>query len=172
MSAFPSTEEFDKYAAVDKKIRQAKDWKNLPASVIYRVKSKEEVETELGKYPLLQLVNRDNEEISVWAPPSVMLALCDPYPKKKIPYIRRLDTQWNKFQTVFLRDRKTSKKVVKKGIKKYVTKNMVKRGIKRHAEEAMCSNKVRKVEESTTFSVNSPSVSESTSAGSESSSSV
>lgn len=172
MSAFPSTEEFDKYAAVDKKIRQAKDWKNLPASVIYRVKSKEEVETELGKYPLLQLVNRDNEEISVWAPPSVMLALCDPYPKKKIPYIRRLDTQWNKFQTVFLRDRKTSKKVVKKGIKKYVTKNMIKRGVKRSAEEAMRSNKVRKVEESTTLSVNSTSVSESPSAGSESSSSV
>ena len=172
MSAFPSTEEFDKYAAVDKKIRQAKDWKNLPASVIYRVKSKEEVETELGKYPLLQLVNRDNEEISVWAPPSVMLELCDPYPKKKIPYIRRLDTQRDVFQTVFLRDRKTSRKVVKKGIKKYVTKNMIKRGVKRSAEEAMRSNKVRKVEESTTFSVNSPSVSESTSEGSESSSSV
>ena len=68
MSAFPSTEEFDKYAAVDKKIGEANDWKNLPANVIYRVKSKEEVETELGKYPLLQLVNRDNEEISVWAP--------------------------------------------------------------------------------------------------------
>ena len=101
-----------------------------------------------------------------------MNALCDPCPKNKVPYIRRLGTQWNKFQTVFLRDRKTSKKVVKKGIKKYVTKNMVKRGIKRHAEEAMCSNKVRKVEESTTFSVNSPSVSESTSEGSESSSSV
>lgn len=93
---------------------------------------------ELGKYLLLQLVNRDNEEISVWAPPSVMLALCDPYPKKKVPYIRRLHTQRNVFQTVFLRERKTSKKVAKKEIKKAVTKKVVKRGIKRSAEEAIC----------------------------------
>jgi len=172
MSAFPSTEEFDKFAALDKKIDQAKDWKNSPANVIYRAKSKEEAETEPGKDLLLQLVNRDNEEISVWAPPSVMTALCDPYPKKKTPYIRRLDTQLNASQTVFLRERKTSKKVVKKGIKKAVTKKVIKRGIKRSAEEAMCSNKARKAEESTTFSANSAPVSESPSAGPESSSSV
>ena len=113
MSSFPSIEEFDRCAAANKKIAQAIHWSDLPVNVIYCVKSKEEIE---GEGMLLELVNRDNEETMVWAPLSVIISLCDPYPKNKIPYIRSLGTKPNVYQIVFLQDRQTSMKI--KGWKK------------------------------------------------------
>ena len=112
MSLFPSEEEFDCCVAANKKIAQTIHWSDLPTKVIYRVKSKEKVETENGEDTLLQLVNRKNEEIKVWAPPSVMIALCGPYPKKKIAYIRSLGVQHKGkvFETVFLQDQETLRK--------------------------------------------------------------
>ena len=113
MSLFPSSEEFDRCVAANKKMAHAIHWNDLATNVIYRVKSKEKVETESGENTLLQLVNRENEEFKVRAPPSVLIALCEPYPKKKIPYIRSLGTQCKRkvFETVFLQDRQTSKKM-------------------------------------------------------------
>ena len=155
MSLFPSNEEFDRCAATDKRIGQAIHWGNLPANVIYRVKSKEDVETEFGADTLLQLVDRDSKETTVWAPPSVMIALCDSYPKNKIPYIRSLETQRNVFQTVFLQDRQSSKKLVKNGVKKGskkdvpVANKIFEKGVKRTAVDKLrTANKVRRVEES------------------------
>ena len=97
-----------------------------------------------------------------------MISLCEPYPKKKVPYIRSLGAQRKRkvFQTVFLQDRQTSKKLVRNGVKKEavpVAKKIIRKGVKRSAKETRSANKVRKVEESTLFSVNSASVSESSS---------
>ena len=156
MSSFPSIEEFDRCVTANKKIAQAIHWRDLPVNVIYRVKSKEEIK---GEGMLLELVNSDNEETMVWALPSVMISLCEPYPKKKIPYIRSLGAQRKRkvFQTVFLQDRQTSKKLVRNGVKKEaVARKIVRKGVKRSAKEAGSANKVRKVDESTLSSVSTP----------------
>ena len=112
MSLFPSEKDFDRSVAVNKKIAQAIHWSDLPSKVIYHVKSKERVETENGEETLLELVNRENDKINVRAPSSVMITLGDSYPKRKNLYIRFLDHQCNRkvLETVFLRDRQTSKR--------------------------------------------------------------
>ena len=61
------------------------------------------------------------------------------------------------FQTVFLQDRQTSKKLVRNGVQKEsVANKIVRKGVKRSAKEARSANKVRKVEESTLSSVSTP----------------
>ena len=62
MSSFPSEEEFDRRATAAKRTGQVIHWRNLPANVIYRIKSREEVK---GEDTLLELVNGDNEETTV-----------------------------------------------------------------------------------------------------------
>ena len=113
MSSFPSDEQFDQCVAADKRAAEAIDWKDLPTTVVYRVQPQGSVETKRGSDTVLDLVNRNNEEVKVWAPPSLMLALYSAPSTKKIAYIRSLGVHRKRkvFETVFFQDhQQTSKK--------------------------------------------------------------
>lgn len=113
MSSFISDEQFDQCVAVNKRAAQAIDWKDLPTKVVYRVQPRGSVETKRGSDTFLELVNRENEEVKVWVPSSVMNALDHAPPKKKIPYLRSLGVQRKRkvFETVFFQYKKTTKKI-------------------------------------------------------------
>ena len=72
------------------------------------------IETTRGKDTLIELEDRENKQVKVWAPPAVVEALCyEDYPDRdKIAYIRPLDFSKKRkgFETVFLRDDQPSKK--------------------------------------------------------------
>ena len=73
MSLFPSDEEFNQCVATHKIAEGALDWGKLPTKVVYRVvQPLVPVEMQNGSNTLLQLVNRENEEIRVWAPRTVV----------------------------------------------------------------------------------------------------
>ena len=113
MSLFPSDEQFDQCVAESKRAAQAIDWKDLPTNVVYRVQPRGSVKTKSGSDTYLELVNRENEEVKVWAPPSVITALYSAPPAKKIPFIRSLGLQRNRkvFEAVFFRDHQPSTKI-------------------------------------------------------------
>ena len=106
MSSFPSDEQFDQCVAADKRAAQAIDWKDLPTKVVYRVQPQGTITTKRGADTFLELVNRANEEVKVWAPPSVMTALHSMPSAEKIPYIRSLGVEKKRkvFETVFMQD--------------------------------------------------------------------
>ena len=72
MSLFPSDEEFNQCVATSKIAEGALDWGKLPTKVVYRVQPLVPVEMKNGSNTLLQLVNRENAEISVWAPRTIV----------------------------------------------------------------------------------------------------
>ena len=113
MSSFPSDEQFDQCVAESKRAAQAIDWKNLPTNVVYRVQPRGSVKTKRGSDTYLELVNRENEEVKVWAPPSLITTLYSAPPTKKIPYIRSLGPRGNRkvFEIVFFRDHQPSTKI-------------------------------------------------------------
>ena len=113
MSSFPSDELFDRCVAANKRTAQAINWKDLPTKVVYRVQPRRSVETKRGSDTFLELVNRENEEVKVWAPSSVMVALYSSPLTKKIPYIRSLGLHRKRkvFETVFFQDQQTWKKI-------------------------------------------------------------
>ena len=112
MSSFPSDEQFDQCLAANKRAADALNWKDLPKQVVYRVQPQGSVETKRGADKVLELVNRENEEVKVWAPSSVVDALYSGPNVKKIPYIRSLGVRGKRkvFETVFLQDNQPSKK--------------------------------------------------------------
>ena len=112
MSLFPSVEQFDQCVAESKRAAQAIDWKNLPTNVVYRVQPRGSVKTKSGSDTYLELVNRENEEVKVWAPPSVITALYSAPTTKKIGYIRSLGLQRKRkvFEIAFFPDEQPLKK--------------------------------------------------------------
>ena len=72
MSLFPSDEEFNQCVATSKIAEGAIDWGKLPTKVVYRVQPLVPVEMKDRSNTLLQLVNRENEEIRVWAPRTIV----------------------------------------------------------------------------------------------------
>ena len=112
MSSFPSDEQFDCCVAANKRAADALNWKDLPTKVIYRVQPQGSIETKKGTDTVLELVNRENEEVKVWAPLSVVDALYSGPNVKKIPYIRSLGVRGKRkvLETVFLQDNQPSKK--------------------------------------------------------------
>ena len=116
MSSFPSDEQFDCCIAANKRAADALNWKDLPTKVIYRVQPQGSIETKRGKDTVLELVNRENEEVKVWTPSTVVDALYSGPNVKKIPYIRSLGVRGKRkvLETVFLQDNHPSKKKKKK----------------------------------------------------------
>ena len=116
MSSFPSDEQFDCCIAANKRAADALNWKDLPTKVIYRVQPQGSIETKRGADTVLELVNRENEEVKVWAPSTVVDALYSGPNVKKIPYIRSLGVRGKRkvLETVFLQDNHPSKKKKKK----------------------------------------------------------
>ena len=112
MSSFPSDEQFDCCIAANKRAADALNWKDLPTKVIYRVQPQGSIETKRGKDTVLELVNRENEEVKVWTPSTVVDALYSGPNVKKIPYIRSLGVRGKRkvLETVFLQDNQPSKK--------------------------------------------------------------
>ena len=114
MSSFPSDSQFEQCVVARNGSSDAIQWKDLPISVIYRVKPQGLVETTQGKDTLIELVDRENREVKVWAPPVVVEALCyeDYSDIDKVAYIRHLDFSKKRkgFETVFLRDDQPPKK--------------------------------------------------------------
>ena len=104
MSLFPSDEQFNQCLAANKRAADALNWKDLPKQVVYRVQPQGSIETKRGTDTVLELVNRENEEVKVWAPSSVVDALYSGPNVKKIPYIRSLGVQGKRkvLETVFL----------------------------------------------------------------------
>ena len=72
MSSFPSDEEFNQCVATNKIAEGALDWGKLPTKVVYRVQSLVPIEMKNRSNTLLQLVNRENEEIRVWTPRTIV----------------------------------------------------------------------------------------------------
>ena len=72
MSSFPSDEEFKQCIAASKIGEDAIDWGKLPTNVVYRVQPLVSIEMMNGSNTLLHLVNRENNEIVVWAPRTVV----------------------------------------------------------------------------------------------------
>ena len=72
MSSFPSDEEFKQCVAINKIAEGAIDWRKLPTNIVYRVQPLVSIEMKNGSNTLLQLVNRENNEIRVWAPRTVV----------------------------------------------------------------------------------------------------
>ena len=85
---------------------------DLPKEVVYRVQPQGSIETKRGTDTVLELVNRENEEVKVWAPSSVVDALYSGPNVKKIPYIRSLGVRGKRkvLETVFLQDNQPWKK--------------------------------------------------------------
>ena len=114
MSLFPTDNQFERCVAATNESSDAVQWKDLPRNVIYRVKPQGLIETTRGKDTLIELVDRENKQVKVWAPPAVVEALCfEDYPDRdKTAYIRPLDFSKKRkgFETVFLRDDQPSKK--------------------------------------------------------------
>ena len=112
MSLFPSDEQFNQCLAANKRAADALNWKDLPKQVVYRVQPQGSIETKRGTDTVLELVNRENEEVKVWAPSSVVDALYSGPNVKKIPYIRSLGVRGKRkvLETVFLQDNQPSKK--------------------------------------------------------------
>ena len=104
MSSFPSDEQFDCCIAANKRAADALNWKDLPTKVIYRVQPQGSIETKRGKDTVLELVNRENEEVKVWTPSTVVDALYSGPNVKKIPYIRSLGVRRKQkvLETLFL----------------------------------------------------------------------
>ena len=113
MSSFPSDEQFDQCVAENKRTAQAINWKDLQTKVVYRVQPQGTITTKRGADTLLELVNRNNEEVKVWAPSSVMDALYSVPATKKIPYIRSLGVNHKRkvFETAFFPDEQPLKKI-------------------------------------------------------------
>ena len=112
MSSFPSDEQFVQCLAANKRAADALNWKDLPKQVVYRVQPQGSIETKRGTDTVLELVNRENEEVKVWAPSSVVDALYSGPNVKKIPYIRSLGVRGKRkvLETLFLQDNQPSKK--------------------------------------------------------------
>ena len=112
MSSFPSDEQFDRCIDANKRAADALNWKDLPKQVVYRVQPQGSIETKRGTDTVLELVNRENEEVKVWVSSSVVDALYSGPNVKKIPYIRSLGVRGKRkvLETVFLQDNQPSKK--------------------------------------------------------------
>ena len=115
MGSFPTDNQFERCVAATNESSDAVQWKDLPRNVIYRVKPQGLIETTRGKDTLIELVDRENKQVKVWAPPAVVEALCfEDYPdRNKTAYIRPLDFSRTRkgFETLFLRDDLASNKL-------------------------------------------------------------
>ena len=113
MSTIPSDSQLELCIVTRNGSADAVNWKDLPTN-IYRVKPQGLVETIRGKDTLIELVDRENKEVKVWAPPGVVDALSyeDYSDTDKIAYIRPIDLPRKRkgFETVFLRDDQRPKK--------------------------------------------------------------
>ena len=114
MSLFPSDDEFNQCVATNKIAEGALDWGKLPTKVVYRVQPLVTVEMKDRSNTLLQLVNREKEEIRVWAPRTIVNNLkVGMKLKRSDAYIMSLGEKERKFgvrkrkyfdfETVFLR---------------------------------------------------------------------
>ena len=114
MTSFPTDSQFEQCLVATNGSADAVRWEGLPRNIIYRVKPQGMVETMRGKDTLIELVDRENRELKVWAPPIVVETLFyeDYSDRDKIAYIRPLDFSRTRkgFETVFLRDDQPSKK--------------------------------------------------------------
>ena len=128
MSSFPSVEEFKQCVATNKLAEDAIDWGKLPINVIYHAQPLS-IETKSGSNTLLQLVDRENNEIRVWAPGTVVRNLKRGRKlKKNDAYIMSLGKKERKvgvrkrkyfdFETVFLRQQKQQSETREETVKK------------------------------------------------------
>ena len=128
MSSFPSVEEFDQCVATNKLADDAIDWGKLPINVIYHAQPIS-IEMKNGSNTLLQLVDRENNEIRVWAPRTVVRNLKHQRKlKNSDAYIMSLGQKERKvgvrkrkyfdFETVFLRQQKQQSETREETVKK------------------------------------------------------
>ena len=121
MSSFPSDEEFKQCIAASKIGEDAIDWRKLPTNVVYRVQPLVSIEMKNGSNTLLHLVNRENNEIVVWAPRTVVNHLkAGIKVKRNDAYIMSLGQKERKvgdrkrkyfdYETVFLRQQQEPQK--------------------------------------------------------------
>ena len=67
MSSFPSDEEFNQRVLIEQIADSAIKWGELPINVVYRIQKLVWI-SRYGRDAVLQLVNRENKEVNVWAP--------------------------------------------------------------------------------------------------------
>ena len=76
MYSFSSESQFEQYVVSRNRSADAANWKDLSTKVTYRGKPQGLVETTRRKETPIELVDRENKEIKVWAPP-IVVALFD-----------------------------------------------------------------------------------------------
>ena len=97
MSSFISDEEFNHRVLTKQFAKDAMHWEMLPINVVYRVKTR--MEMELEHNTVLQLVNRENKEVKVQAPRNIANDLTIGMEiRRKEAYIRSLGRKERKFQ--------------------------------------------------------------------------
>ena len=67
-----SDEAFNQHILVKQIAKGAMDWGKLPTNVVYRVQTLVPLGKELERKTLLQLVNRENTQVKVWAPRNIV----------------------------------------------------------------------------------------------------
>ena len=72
---FLSDTDFDYLATAKHVAEDAMDWINLPINAVYRVESLVRVQSKWGSRIVLNLRNREGEEIKVWTPSNVVTDL-------------------------------------------------------------------------------------------------
>ena len=72
MSSFPSDEEFNQHVLVEQIADSAIKWGTLPINVVYQMQKLLWI-SRYGDDAILQLVNRENEEVNVWTPRNVII---------------------------------------------------------------------------------------------------
>ena len=106
MSAFPSNEEFDSYLTIQKKGEAAITWEELPFNKIYRVTPAAVEVTNGHRYKLLDVVDAENQKISVWTPVDTYshLVKCglDSYFRTLAPKSQGRKRKSNAYESVFL----------------------------------------------------------------------
>ena len=72
MSSFPSDEEFNQHVLVEQIADNAIKWGTLPINVVYQMQKLLWI-SRYGDDAILQLINREHEEVNVWTPRNVII---------------------------------------------------------------------------------------------------
>ena len=106
MLKFPSNEEFDVYLATQKKGEGAIAWEELTPNKIYHVTPAAVEVTNGHRYKLMDVVDAENQKISVWTPVDIYEQLIkhgvDSYFRALVPKIRRGKRKSTAYESVLL----------------------------------------------------------------------